>query len=136
MGVRSFLIKCCCLVCLFLAGLDPHLMSARRGRRSAAAAAERDLKRTRCHANEAAGSGHSISGAQGQDQGRAEQKYRVDFHATANASSSGRSHGGLHQSEFARSFGDVITCKFVTSSRCRSEESETGQERQKKNPWL
>ena len=79
MGVRSFLIKFCCLVCLFgflfLAGLDPHLMSARRGRRSAAAAAERDLKRTRCHANEAAGSGHSTSGAQGQDQERAEQRY-------------------------------------------------------------
>ena len=38
-------------------------MSARRGQRSAAAA-ERDHKRIRCHANEAAGSGHSISGAQ------------------------------------------------------------------------
>ena len=71
MGVRSFLIKFCCLVCLFgflfLAGLDPHLMSARRGQRAAAAAAERELKRAHCHANEAAGSGHSSSGSQGQD---------------------------------------------------------------------
>ena len=33
------------------AGLDPHLMTARRGRRSAAAAVERDLKRTRHRAN-------------------------------------------------------------------------------------
>ena len=135
-----FLIKICCLVCLFgflfLAGLDPYLMSARRGRRSAAAAAERDLKRTRCLANEEAGSGHSTSGAQGQDQEQAEQRYRVELHASANASSSGRSHDGLHQSEFARSVRDVGTCKFFTSSRCRSEESETGQERQGKNPWL
>ena len=87
-------IKFCCLVCLFgflfLAGLDPHLMSARRGQRSAAAAAERELKRTHFHPNEAACSRHSSSGAQGQDQGRAEQRYRVDFHATAKASSSGR----------------------------------------------
>ena len=55
---------------LFLAGLDPHLMTARRGWRSAAAAAARDLKRARCHANEAAGSGRSTSGAQEQDQKR------------------------------------------------------------------
>ena len=62
MGVRSFSDQNQNLFgFLFLAGLDPHLMSARRGRRSAAAAADRDLRRTRCHANEAAGSGHSTS---------------------------------------------------------------------------
>ena len=133
-------IKFCCLVCLFgflfLAGLDPHLMTARRGRRSAAAAAERYLKRTRCHANEAASSGHSTSGAQGQDQERAEQRYRVEFHASASTNSSGRFHGGLGQSDFARSVRHVGTCKFFTSSRCRSEESKTDQEGQEKNPWL
>ena len=78
-------------------------MTARRGWRSAAAAAERDLKRTRCHANDAAGSGHSTSGAQGQDQKRAVQEYRVEFHASASTNFSGRFQGGLRQSEFARS---------------------------------
>ena len=117
---------------LFLAGLDPHLTSARRGQRSAAAAADREFKRTHCHANEAAGSRHSSSGAQGQDQGRTEQRYRVAFHATAKASSSGRSHCGLHLSEFARISSDVGTCTFSSSSR--GEESETCQVRQEKNP--
>ena len=130
----------CCLVCLFgfllLAGLDPHMMSARRVRRSAAAAAERDLIRTRCHANEAAGSGHSTSGAQGQVQKRTVQEYRVKFHASASTNSSGRFQGGLRQSEFARSVRDDDSCKFFTSSRCRTEESKADQERQEENPWL
>ena len=59
MGVRSILIKFCCLVCpfgfLFHAGLDPHLMTARRGRRTAAAAAEREVKRARYHPSVVAG---------------------------------------------------------------------------------
>ena len=137
---RSFLIKFRCLVCLFgflfHAGLDPHLMTARRGWRSAAAAAERNLKRTRCHANDAAGSGHSTSGAQGQGQKRAVQDCRVEFQASASANSSGRFQGGLRQSEFARSVIGDDSCKFFTSSRCRNEESKADQERQEKNPWL
>ena len=40
-------------------------MSAWRVRRSAAAAADRDLRRTHCHANEAAGSRRSTSGGIG-----------------------------------------------------------------------
>ena len=48
-----------------LAGLDPHLMSAWRVRRSAAASADRDLRRTHCHADEAAGSRRSTSGGIG-----------------------------------------------------------------------
>ena len=47
------------------AGLDPHLMSAWRVRRSAAAAADRDVRRIHCHANEAAGSRRSTSGGIG-----------------------------------------------------------------------
>ena len=118
---QNFLV--CLFGFLFLAGLDPHLMSARRGQRSAAAAVEREFKCIRCHANEAAGSRHSSSGVQGQDQGRAEQRYLVDFHATAKVSSSGRSHCGLHQSELTRISSNLGTCKFSSSSR--REESET-----------
>ena len=62
-------------------------MTARRGRRSAAAAAERDLKRTRYHANEAARSGRSTSGVQGQDQKEAVQECRVELHASARTNS-------------------------------------------------
>ena len=109
-------------------------MTARRGWRSAAAAAERDLKRAHCHANEAAGSGRSTSGAQGQDQKGAGQVCRVEFHASARTNSSDHLRGGLRQSEFARSVRDGDSCKFLTSSRCRNEESKADQEWQEKNP--
>ena len=51
--IRSFLVH---------AGLGPLLMSARRGRRFAGAAAERDAQRARDHASEAAGSGRATDG--------------------------------------------------------------------------
>ena len=111
-------------------------MTARRGRRSAAAAAERVLKRTRCHANEAAGSGRSTSGAQGQDQKAAGQECRVEFHASASTNSSDHLQGGFRQSEFARSVRDGDSCKFLTSSRCTNEEGKADQDQQEKNPWL
>ena len=71
MGVRSILIKIVFLNIRsfpFHAGLGPLLMAARRGRRSAAVAAEREVKRARSHASEAAGSGRATSGVQEQDQ--------------------------------------------------------------------
>ena len=134
-GCAQFLIKFCCLVCLLVSssrGSGPAFDVSAAWQRSAAAAAERELERTHCHANEAASSRHSSSGAQGQDQGRAEQRYRVASHAAAKASFSGRSPCRLHQSEFARISSDVGTCTFSSSSR--SEESETCQVRLEKNP--
>ena len=131
----SFIVCSVCLVSSF-AGLDPHLMSARRGPRSGAAAAERDLIRTRCHANKAAGSGHSTSGAQGQVQKRTVQECRVEFHGSARTNSSGRFQCALRQSEFARSVRDDDSCEFFTFPRCRNEESKADQKRQEENPWL
>ena len=101
--------------------------------RSAAAAAERDLKRTRYHANEAAGSGRSTSGVQGQDQKGAVRECRVEFHA-ARTNSSDHLWSGLRESESARSVRDGDSREFLTSSRCRSEESKADQEWQEKNP--
>ena len=99
-------------------------MTARRGWRSAAAAAERDLKRTRCHANEAAGSGRSTSGAQGQDQ----------IGPVKIAELSSMPPPVPIPAIISGWTGD--SCKFLTSSRCRNKESKADQEWQEKNPWL
>ena len=60
MGVRSILIK--------IVFFNPFVSCSR------SAAAEREVKRSRYHANEAAGSGRSTSGVQGQDQKGADQE--------------------------------------------------------------
>ena len=67
MGVRSILIKVVFFIRSFPfhAGLGPLMMAARRGTRSAAAAAEREVKRARYNASEAAGRGRATSGVQG-----------------------------------------------------------------------
>ena len=57
MGVRSILIKIVFFICWFPfhAGLGPLLMAARRGRRCAAAAAEREVNRALYHPSVVAG---------------------------------------------------------------------------------
>ena len=109
-------------------------MAARRGRRSAAAAAERDLKRSRNHANEAAGSGRSTSGAQGQDQKGAVQEYRGERLASASTNSSDHLQSGLRESESARKVKNGDSRELLTPSGCRSEESKADQEWQEENP--
>ena len=132
MGVRSILVA----IVFFnpFVSCAPHLMAARRGRRSAAAAAERDLKRSRCHANEAAGSGRSTSGAQGQDQKGAVQEYRGERQASARTNSSDHLRSGLRESESARRVKNGDSRELPTSSGCRSEESKADQEWQEENP--
>ena len=62
MGARSILIKEVFFPLVSFPRLGPLLMAARRGRRSAAAATEREVKRARYHPNKAAGSGRATSG--------------------------------------------------------------------------
>ena len=59
------------------------------------------------------------------------QECRVEFHA-ARTNSSVLLRSGLRESESARSVRDGDSREFLTSSRCRSEESKADQEWQEK----
>ena len=80
MGVRSILIKVVFFIRWFPfhAGLGPLLMAVRRGRRSAAAAAEREVKRARNHASEARPL--PVDGSQASASTNSSSWSRLDFH--------------------------------------------------------
>ena len=115
-------------------GLGPLLTAARRGRRSAAAAAEREVKRARYHASEAAGSGHSTTGVQGQYQKGTVQEYGGGSQASASTNSSGHLRSGPFESESARRVKGGDFRELLTAPGCTSEESKADQEWQEEKP--
>ena len=136
MGVRSILIKIVFFIRSFPfhAGLGPLLMAARLGRRSAAVAAEREVKRARCHASEAVGSGRATSGVQGQDREGDVQECRGGSQASASTNSSGHLRSGLLESESARRVRGGDSRELLTAAGCGSEESKADQEWQEEKP--